>query len=511
MRTHGPREGSDEQSEPPQSENGSESAYRAHLTALKHAWAVADVDSMVANLVHTAALRPQLQPESEGILPSVAQVERDSQKAPADDIRLALTPKTTASRGEHTTVIEGRRSADPARDHSTQPNADAFGLLRAMLDDPNIRFPRRPRLIEDVRVFEMPDGLGVQFHFGEAPVTFRGADTNRVLGFLLEHLDGTRTVDEIVGSCPHTLAPTTILKTLSLLHTKGVLGDAAADGCDRTNGAPTATADDVLRRQLLFWGRHIDVTRSAGSAREIQRRLAGWRIVVIGTGMFGAMTCDLLVRSGCRDYRVLAWDDAGDLLETLEQAPVAPRETHQMSSTVPADAATPLRHWLDDADFVVTATRNAPAALFRVVNSLCLQHHRKWLRANVDATRIEVGPLVHPFGSACFACLELRERSMHDAAIEEHLNQEDLARDRVPGTTPPVGEALFSATLAASLVTGEVVRVATGIAMPTLLNAVMTVLPVTGTFQRNVILRVPRCSDCFRGAVAPIAPALSDG
>jgi bacteriocin biosynthesis cyclodehydratase domain-containing protein len=372
-------------------------------------------------------------------------------------------------------------------------DGDADAALLAMLADPNVRFPERARLIDDVRVFEMPDGLGVQFHFGAAPVIFRGAQSYRALDVLRPLLDGTRTVEQILGECPADLARPTLVKTLVLLHTKGLLAGPEPD--------PGAT-DATLRRQLLFWGRNLDTTRAARSADEVQRRLAGYRIALVGTGMFGAATGDLLTRSGCRDLKVLGWDDDGTLTDHLPSA----REAVTLPTTAPDQAAAVLRGWVDDVDLVVTATRNAPAALFRAVNRICLQRSRPWLRADSGPAGIEIGPNVQPHSSACFGCLEIRERGMREFPIEDHLEQEDRATERPAGATKPLGEALFGAALGAGLVVGEVVRCATGIAMPALVNTVCTAVPLTGEIRHNTIQRVPRCPECFRGAVPPPIP-----
>jgi bacteriocin biosynthesis cyclodehydratase domain-containing protein len=262
--------------------------------------------------------------------------------------------------------------------------------------------------------------------------------------------------------------------------------------------------DEIMRRQLLFWGRHLDVTRNARLADEVQRRLATSRLVLVGTGLFGAITYDILTRSGCADIRVLDWDDDGLFLETLAGGATQPRQAIHLSTISIDEATSWLRYWAEDADLVVTATRNAPWALFRAINRICLDQECPWLCANIAATQIEVGPYVRPYGSACFACMELRLASAQDFSIEERLYQEHLTEPRPAGQTPPVGESLFASTLAASLLVGEVVRVVTGIAASTLLNGVLTISPLNGSFQVNRILRVPRCPECFRGALAPL-------
>ena len=42
------------------------------------------------------------------------------------------------------------------------------------INDPNLRFPEKFALIEDLDVFEMPDGLGLQLRGGATNLVIRG-------------------------------------------------------------------------------------------------------------------------------------------------------------------------------------------------------------------------------------------------------------------------------------------------------------------------------------------------
>jgi thiazole/oxazole-forming peptide maturase SagC family component len=160
-----------------------------------------------------------------------------------------------------------------------------------------------------------------------------------------------------------------------------------------------------------------------------------------------------------------------------------------------------LRAWVPFADLVITATRNGCAKLFREVNKLSLEHRRPWLRGNFDGSDLEVGPYVNPYNSSCYRCLELREASAMDAAIEERIYQDRLANEDLAGKQAPLGEALFTATLGASILVGEVIRIITNIAPPTLLDHVLQVSTVTGTMETTQILRLPRCPECYQGVI----------
>jgi len=372
--------------------------------------------------------------------------------------------------------------------------ADEMRMLLGRLLDPNIRFPPSPRFVPDLRTFEMPDGLGIQFRGGETPVILRGQRASDALAFLIPRLDGTRTLEALLAECPLDLPKPTLLRTLSLLHGKGLLIGAEPS-------ASALAGDDVLRRQMLFWGRHLDLSRNASSAVEVQRRLATARLVLVGTGMFGIATYDLLARSGCTDIRALGWDDDGLFHETLASSPVPPRQMVHLRTTSVDAAAAHLREWMEDADLLIAATCEAPAALFRAINRISLMRGTPWLHGNTSGSRADIGPYIWPHDSACYHCMELRQASMRDLAIEEHLYQEHLAEERDATERAPSGEGVWSATLAASLLVGEGIRIVSGIAAPTLMNAVIELAPVSGVLRMNHFLRVPRCPECYTGEV----------
>jgi hypothetical protein len=183
-------------------------------------------------------------------------------------------------------------------------DAAARHLLRQLLD-PNIRFPARPVFVDDIDMFEMPDGLGFFISGFEAPVLLRGRFAHPAIAYLRQMLDGTRTVEHLLTAAPTDLPMQALIRTMLVLHSKGLLSSEATK--TEYNG------DDVGRRQLLYWGRHLAVTRSASSASEIDRRLTTARVLLLGSGLFGTAVADLLSRTGVGAIEVVSWDDGGSL------------------------------------------------------------------------------------------------------------------------------------------------------------------------------------------------------
>lgn len=352
----------------------------------------------------------------------------------------------------------------------------------------------------------MPDGLGLQLHFGDLPVVLRGRLAESSFEFLRDHLDGRRSLDELAAAVPEDLPLPTVLRTLRLLHTKGLIVDGGAPF--EASLTWRAEPDPVIGRQLLFWGRHVGGTRAASSGAQVQSRLGHATVALVGAGLFGAATADLLSRSGCGEVRLLAWDDGPAesiggvrMLDAMTTSVIKPATTASAGPDTLAVVTETLRSWVPDLDLVVTATRNAPDQLMELINRLCQQTATPWLRGNLEGSAIELGPYVQPHGSACFSCLRLRSRSADPMAIEHELDHAERMKETNAQGLPPLGESLFGATLGASHLTGEVIRIITGIAIPALLNRVRTISPATGDERVNTVARVPRCPECSYGTV----------
>ena len=386
---------------------------------------------------------------------------------------------------------------------ASEDNAELARLINQLVDR-NLRFPARPAFVQDFDVFDMPDGLGVQFRGGEAPVLLRGRSLSAVFEFLRARLDGSTTVDALIRSRPPALSAATLVRALLVFHSKGLLNDGLATLPAAVAPYPQLTSasdDPVLSRQLLFWGRHLSITRGASSGTEVQRRIETAQVVILGTGLFGAAMVDLLARSGFRNLHVTAWNDDGAMQALVDAVPLSSGGFRRLETTSIDSALDVLQSWADTTDLLVTATCDAPSALFRSINDLCLQRNYPWLHANADGSVFELGPLIQPYESACYTCLELRRRSAQDLVFENEVYQEHLATERPAEQRVVRGEAVWASTLAASIIVGDVVRLVTGLAPLTLSDSELRLAPVTGVIEQNQITRVPRCPDCYRGEI----------
>jgi bacteriocin biosynthesis cyclodehydratase domain-containing protein len=368
------------------------------------------------------------------------------------------------------------------------PSLEALREALVHLFDPNVRLPPTPRLIDDLDVFNMPDGLGIQFRGGAFPVVIRGSSSTAAWTYLQEAMDGRTEVGEIVSSAPQTVSQVSVAKLLSLLHGKGLL---------QKGDQPRASMPDAepLTRQVLFWGRHLGIAGNAGSGSEIQERLAIARVLLVGSGLFGLSIADLMHRSGVGGLAVI---DA-----SVTGAPSADWRIAHGADAIITESMDALGQRVDEAvdsvDLVICATVGVAGGVLSMVNRICCAAGTRLLLASSSEGRLDLGPLVQPGETACYECALLREQSLSSAAMENLLYRAHAETESARQRT--IGEAVPVTTMYAALVATEAVRVLTGIAAPTLLNHMTSVEGVRGSMRTNRIPRVPRCPVCSRASV----------
>jgi bacteriocin biosynthesis cyclodehydratase domain-containing protein len=126
---------------------------------------------------------------------------------------------------------------------------------------------------------------------------------------------------------------------------------------------------------------------------------------------------------------------------------------------------------------------------FDAVNRYCLEQRLPWTSYRDLGTRYEVGPLVVPFETACFACLEQRRRG-NVPSYDERLAMR-RALSAAGGSLGRLNLALGCDVLAL-----EVVKALTRFSRPTTYGAVYSfdVASLEGTL--HPVLKLPRCPAC---------------
>lgn len=354
----------------------------------------------------------------------------------------------------------------------------------SFLKEGGTNFPKRPKLAEDLLIFQMPDGLGMQFRGLSNPVVLRGALAETLLPKLMPLLDGKNEVSELIEKLAPEASAGDVADLLKNLFTRGAIADAEEVRMENA----------VDRKNQLFFGRRLGVTRNNGCASEVLEKLARSPIVVIADGLLGSSVLDLLIRSGFRNLAVAALRTDASAQELFSGFP----EEIQIDYIDGSEDAVEgfMQSRINSAELVVAALRSVPQSVFASINELCVQAQVQWLRAHDNGSNIEVGPYVNPHDSPCFECMLVRQISGGDYAVEEELFQNFL--EEQSSVHQLSGESIGLATQAAAYLAQESVRIVSAIEKPCLDGGVVT-FHSDGNIEQNWFIRVPRCAVCARG------------
>jgi bacteriocin biosynthesis cyclodehydratase domain-containing protein len=259
---------------------------------------------------------------------------------------------------------------------------------------------------------------------------FEGAAAERLLPHLLPLLDGSRSVDDVVAELGEPVRPA-VEHALSLLRAHDLLTEGAAGSNE--------------------WSELFAAT-TGRSVAEMERRLAGSEIHVLGSGPTAEAIFRLLRRADHLD-----WDE------------VPPRP-----------------------GFVVVAPADVDVGRLAELNHRFLASGTQWMQVlPFDGRFAAVGPVFVPGETACHECFLFRR----DATIS-------AARDRTRGTY--LGSPATAAVLAGLAAHTALRHVAVGGDAGTLL-AVELAPDLRCT--RHFVYRVPRCTACSttvqRATLAP--------
>ncbi len=357
-------------------------------------------------------------------------------------------------------------------------------IALSFLKEKGTNFPTYPKLIEDIGVFSMPDGLGIQFRGLSNPVVLRGALVESLLPHLLPLLDGKHDVPQLVSLLAKNGSAADVASLLMNLFVRGVIaGDA------QTVQSETSY---FSKKQRLFLGRRLGVTRNNRSSAEVLEKLSRARIVLIAEGFLGTSTLEMLLRSGFESITVAALDE--------NEVAIFSELTGDKLTKAVARSAKAIGNFLHEnvgsCDLVIAALRNIPVAVFDTINEICVRQSVEWLRAHDNGSHLEVGPYVKPYDSACFECMSIRQISANEHSVEEELYLKSL--EDLPDAVGLYGESIALASLASSYLTQEALRIVTAIERPALDGSVVSFYS-DGNIDQNAFTRVPRCEVCARG------------
>lgn len=344
---------------------------------------------------------------------------------------------------------------------------------------------------KDLQFIRISEGRAV-LKRGTQELLLSGPAVTTVVEPVLELLDGSRSRQEIVEAFPADLRP----EVESLL--RGLTGRRLITGEAEPQEARSGI--ESLGR-AFFW--NFGERGEAGP-----EKLHAARVLVVGANLITRSLVRSLLEIGVGGVTVAAHPVLDNHLIPFAEAPPAGADAGERLKRLDAP---PPEDALGEFSLLCATCDFGEAEALLEVNRLGLRQEKPFLPVWLADLRGHVGPLNHPFETACLRCYRVRADS-HDAhhdvsrAVRLHVNADPAARAGA-GLLPPMagilGEiaAMEIAKFLADFMPSDAVGRQIEINLVSFSSAVRRVLKIP---------RCPECSDAMRRAPAAltVGPAI---
>ena len=265
---------------------------------------------------------------------------------------------------------------------------------------------------------------------------------------------------------------------------------------------PGATSAPLDPEDAERFSRQRPYLAEYGDERDLQRRLAAARVVVVGCGGLGTWAIAGLAAAGVRRFRLVD-HDAVEISNLNRQAMYRPdqvglakveaaaewlrafdRRIEVEAEAARVDGPAVARRAVEAADAVVLTADEPAYVLGRWVNEACIDARTPFITAGQLPPSLRVGPLYVPGRTACFACHEtaLRASSIAYDGYVEHVR---ASASRAATLGP-------ASAIVGSLLAQELMHLLVGVEPATLATA----LTIDIRTLRVTYDVVPRDGDC---------------
>lgn len=349
----------------------------------------------------------------------------------------------------------------------------------------------------DGTVYLLHDGLDLRFEIPDATPTDRMVLEMLGAGFVSER----EIRDRLISAG---LEDTSVAVSLVELDAIGMIEK------DDGRGMLEPARAERYDRQLIYFA---DVCGPGETAGELQDRLTGSHVVILGCGGLGSwaacgLACAGIGRLTLVDEDIVEVSNLNRQLLFRESDVGRPKVEAARESLAAYNSAMDLTihrervegpdriaELVADADVLVGTADWPPYELPRWINSACLETGVPYLTAGQQPPHIRVGPTVIPGETSCLECQEGGAR--RDFPLYDELAD---FRSRKPATASTLGAA---SGIIGSMIAMEIVHLVTGASPPATLGAAVMVDLRTMDSTTEAIPRLDGCRCREREPVTP--------
>lgn len=363
--------------------------------------------------------------------------------------------------------------------------------IKEFFEDINVNFPSNPKLINGISIYNMPDGLGVQFRGGSEKLILKGKKSFEIWAFLNDKLNGNNNLEAILVKANKNGFDTTEVATfIKILHSNHLF--------ESKNKVENSYHIDVfVEKQKEYYDRIIGYTGHNDDGYQVLEKIKQTKILVITNTYLIPVISYNLYLAGFKDIGVFYFDEQSTN-KTSDYIPdLNIMSAVNISNLDKASIREALDSKIDDYQYVLTAVNNPNIHFLHEISRFCSSKNKPVLNISLLENTYEVGPFFFPNSyTACSTCYNLRKQSYEANAVYDFLYQNALDEKNAKNDSMIKGFDIQGLVGVLNFAISDFKHVVSSISKSNFVNTVLQVDTLKLDLKKTEIIPVPGCPSC---------------
>jgi len=365
-------------------------------------------------------------------------------------------------------------------------------LLREFFNDINVNFPAKPKLVSGISMYNMPDGLGVQFRGGSEKLILKGKSAFQIWTFLAKKLDGTHTLEEILKDANRNHINSVEVATfIKILHSNHLFE------AKNKNSDVSYTLDVFAEKQKEYYDRIIGLTGHNDDSYQVLEKLKNAKILIIANAYLVPVICYNLGLAGFKDLGFFYFenDEEADFQNYMPNINIMTQIN--ISKFNNSEIRDLLHAKIDDYQYILTVANNPNFHFLHEITRFCNTRNKPVLNISFVENSYEIGPFFFPnTHTACTTCYTLRKQSYEANPIYDFLYQNNLNAKATKYDSEIKGFDLQGFASVLNFAVLDIKHVVANLAKSNFVNRVLQMNTVNMDLKNTEIIPVLGCPSC---------------
>jgi hypothetical protein len=358
-------------------------------------------------------------------------------------------------------------------------------------EDVNVHFPTNPKLINGISVYNMPNGLGVQFRGGSEKLIMKGKNSFIIWNFLEENLNGDQSLEAILLKANNNnFDPIEVASFIKILHSNHLFES-------KNKTTQEYSIDPFVENQKAYYDRVIGYTDHNDDSYQVLEKIKNAKILIIANTYLIPIISYNLYLAGFKDIGLFYIGDETNLeqvnythdLNIMTQVDITELDNTEMRGV--------LNSKIDDYQYVLTAINNPNIHFLHEITRFCNTRNKPLLNISLLENNYEIGPFFFPNSyTACATCYNLRKQSHESNSVYDFMYQNKLEEQNSKHDNRIKGFDIQGFSGILNLAISDFKNVVSSLSKSNFVNKILQVNTLKIELKNIEIIAVPGCPSC---------------